>query len=71
VPAHLLDLLEFVLELLDCLLYWRFWVPVVLAVAVSILISHTVQEPVFRWILIVPVMAGGVVTGLLWNWKID
>jgi hypothetical protein len=70
-PANLLDLLEGLFELADVLCYWRFWLPIFLAAAVSILISQATQEPVLRWFLIVPVMAAGVIGGYLWHSRTD
>lgn len=70
-PASVLDLVEAVLELLDVLVYWRFWLPILLAAAVAILISEAVQDAALRWFLIVPIMAAGVVSGWMWQRKKD
>ena len=68
-PSSLLDLVEALFELLEMLTAWRFWVPVLVAGAVTFVVLQSVHDPLARWILIVPVMAAGIVTGLVWHWK--
>jgi hypothetical protein len=68
-PANLLDLLEGLFELADVLCYWRFWLPVLLAAAVAILIRQSVSEPVLRGVLVALVMTAGAVSGWVWHRK--
>jgi uncharacterized membrane protein YccC len=71
VAASLLDVVEAFVELLDFLAYWRFWLPVLLAAAVTVFISYTFPDPIVRWVLGVPVILAGIVSGLVWHWKKD
>jgi hypothetical protein len=70
-PASIFDLVEAFFELLDFLTFWRFWVPLLIAAAVTLFVLEIVHEPLVRWILIVPIMLAGIVSGLVWHWKKD
>jgi hypothetical protein len=68
-PASLLDLVEALFELWDLLVNWRFWLPVLGAVAIAILIAETVDDATLRWVLTIPVLAAGLFGGILWHRK--
>ena len=68
-PASLVEFVEALFDLLDLVFHWRFWVPITVAAGVALWITYTVQDPALRWMLIVPVVTAGVVTGIVWEWK--
>ena len=68
-PASLVEIVEALLDLLDLVFHWRFWVPILVAAGVALWITYAVRDPALRWMLIVPVVTAGVVTGVVWEWK--
>jgi hypothetical protein len=68
----LIDLVEGVFDLLDFLIHWRFYFPLVVAIGVAFYVdSHVVDvsHPAVRWVLTIPVVLAGGVFGWIWNRK--
>jgi hypothetical protein len=68
-PSGILDIVEGIFELFDCLTAWRFWLPFLLAAVITMVIIQNVENPVICWMLGVPVVLAGIVGGLAWHLK--
>jgi hypothetical protein len=66
-PGSLLDAVEAFFELLDFLEHWRFWVPVLISVGITVLIIRAIPDPALRWIISVPLVLAGISTGIVWQ----
>ncbi|HEY7818011.1 MAG TPA: hypothetical protein VIG29_07335 [Vicinamibacteria bacterium] len=66
-PGGLLDAVEAFFELLDFLEHWRFWVPVLISVAIAVSITRTIPDPALRWMVGVPLVLAGIVAGIRWQ----
>ena len=65
----MLDLIEFICGIFDFLTAWRFYVCLILALAMVGLIYWLVPDPGLRLPVSIPVVVVGIGSGLFWQWR--
>lgn len=63
------EFLEFISGIFEVLAWWRFYVCLLLSVALVGLIYWLVCDRTLCLPLVIPVMVAGIGTGIIWQWR--
>lgn len=70
-PCSLGDLAEGLLELVDVLSNWRFYLCLFGAIAMAWFITSRIPDPNLKWALGGPIVLAGAVVGWIWNGRAE